>query len=105
MCGQGLALAEPPHPTHSTYPTPSQAYWLTCTLAAGGLLKARTFGLPYGSKLFRLGAPATYGSCVAVPAATHVLHTPRCMHPLCSSDITCRVRPCLPVSHTFGYTT
>ncbi|KAL4419268.1 hypothetical protein ABPG77_004826 [Micractinium sp. CCAP 211/92] len=33
----------------------AQAYWLTCSLAAGGLLKARTFGLPYGSKLFRLG--------------------------------------------------
>ncbi|KAL4420012.1 hypothetical protein ABPG75_007110 [Micractinium tetrahymenae] len=33
----------------------AQAYWLACSLAAGGLLKARTFGLPYGSKLFRLG--------------------------------------------------
>lgn len=39
-----------------------QAYWLTCSLAAGGLLKARTFGLPYGSKLFRLGELAAGGA-------------------------------------------
>ncbi len=47
------SCAVPGTPPHLC--SPPQAYWLTCSLAAGGLLKARTFGLPYGSKLFRLG--------------------------------------------------